>query len=167
MRLNEFNYSKGHDNKNLKTIASWLDSVGFKRSNNKNLKNNMEYIFLNNGNELRIRKDNEYDIKYNRNPRDYHYVVIRAGKNDKLDIFSKTNYITFWHTDYYVHRNQLSSVEGRNYQYHGNGVFDFNDPIHQRCVYNAINRGLRTKKPLPFIYDPKKHKHLVYNIYSH
>ena len=95
MKLNEFIYSKEANNKYLKEIALWLDSVGFTKSNNKVLKNNMEYIFLNNGNELRIRKDNEYDLKYNRNPRDYYYVVIRAGKNGKLDIFSKINYITF------------------------------------------------------------------------
>ena len=167
MKLNEFIYSEEANNKYLKEIALWLDNVGFTKSNNKVLKNNMEYIFLNNGNELRIRKDDTYDLKYNRNPRDYYYVVIRAGKNGKLYIFSKTNSITFWHTDYYVYRNKLSGIGARNYQYNNNGVFDFNDPIHQRCVYNAINRGLRTKKPLPFIYDPKKHKHLVYNIYSH
>ena len=167
MKLNEFLFSKENNNQYLRNIASWLDSVGFIKSTNKVLKNNMEYIFLNNGNELRIRKDNEYDLKHNCNPRDYYYVVIRAGENGKIDIFSKTNYITFWHTDYYIHRNKLSYVEGRNYQYHGNGVFDFNNPIHQRCVYNAINRALSIKKPLPFIYDPKKYKHLVYTNYAH
>ena len=46
-------------------------------------------------------------------------------------------------------------------------MFDFNNPVHQRCVYNAINRGLRIKKPLPFIYDPKKNKPMIYEIYSH
>ena len=167
MKLNEFLFSKENNNQYLRNIASWFDSVGFVKSTNKVLKNNMEYIFLNNGNELRIRKDNEYDLKCNCYPRDYYYVVIRVDENGKLDIFSKSSYVTFWHTDYYVYNNKLSSVEGRNYQYNQHGYFDFNNPIHQRCVYNAINRGLNTKKPLPFIYDPNKYKHLVYTNYAH
>jgi hypothetical protein len=102
MTLNEFIFQEKPNNKHLKIIASWLDSVGFTKSNNKILKNNMEYIFLNNGNELRIRKDHEYDLKCNCNPRHYHYVVIRAGENGKLDIYGKNTYVTFWHTDYYI-----------------------------------------------------------------
>ena len=55
--IGDFKYSKSKDSKSLRYIANWLDSVGFSRSSNKVLKNDMEYIFLKHGNELRIRKD--------------------------------------------------------------------------------------------------------------
>ena len=165
--IKEFKYSKSRDNKDLSAIASWLDSVGFSRSSSKVLKNDMEYIFLHDGNELRIRKDIEFYSKFLPISHEYESVILRVDEEGKIDVFNKTSYENFWHVEFYIHRNRLTCSRSRYYQYGTRGYFDFSNPTHQRCIYNAINRGLRTKKPLPFIYDPKKNKPMVYETYSH